>query len=47
MHRHAIFVLNFVGKNIYICMWEKISCCVRLHWKRFFGKDDELQAQKP
>lgn len=31
---------------IYICMWEMIVCCVSLHWKILFGKD-ELHVQKP
>ena len=30
---HAIFVLDFIGNNIHIFMWEKIAYCVRLHWK--------------
>ena len=34
MNMHAIFLLAFVGKNIHIFMWEKIACCVRLHWER-------------
>ena len=25
-------------------MWEMLTCFVILHWKRFFGKEDELHS---
>ena len=41
MHRHAIFVLTFVGNNTHICMWEKIACCVD-----YIGKDVSIIFEK-
>ena len=44
MYIHAIFVLDFIGNNIHLYV-ENDSMFFILHWKIFFGKEDELHVQ--